>query len=155
MAIAASGASQPVSSDTEEMTGVSHVAPVLSYIGNVEAASASALTQVTALASESGGAIPAELSVDERAATSAALAAFSAGHARCGARLAALRGEAEACVGLPLPQAEIRLQRIVDELLALADEIERQRQQAIQTIAEPHAAASAGDAGESADRAVT
>jgi len=141
----ATPAGKAASTSTEELAGTAHIAPVLSYIADLEAAATNATTQVADVASNSGDAISPDLGGEERASTSGALAISRSNNGKCIARLAILRSEALGCVGIPVEQANRKLEAILDELIALADEIEQHRQVALQTIAEPHFAASSDD----------
>src|SRR5207247_639440 len=114
----------------------------------LERADVTGADEVAHMGATSSDVIRPELRADERSSTSAAVALFESGHSLRVARLAALRAEAERCVGLPLEQGFDRLQRIMDDLIALADALEESRQTALQTISEPHLAAAA--AGENA-----
>jgi len=137
----------PAQTEPAEQPGdtvtMNQILPVVSYITTLGDAESAAGQEIESVAAESGEAIMPELYEQERSSSAGAVALFYAGRSQRESRLSALYAEAEACIGLPAEEGFERLQQIMEAINQIADELEMQRQMALQAISEPHLAASA------------
>lgn len=132
----------------EETTGMVQVAPCLAYISELEQGERRGAEEIAGLAGASSDAANPDQQGEARATSGAALAGFQSGQGQRLSRLAALRSEAEGCIGLPQATGVEKLEQIMSELAELGDSLEQDRQVALEALSESHLSAASSDAGE-------
>lgn len=132
----------------EETTGMVQVAPCLAYISELEQGERSGAAEVASMAGASSDAADPEQQDRARVASGVALVGFQSGQGQRLSRLAALRSEAEGCIGLPQATGLEKLEQIMSELAGLGDSLEQARQVALETLSESHLSAASGGEGE-------
>lgn len=131
----------------EPRVSLVEVMPVVSYIETVQSADQRAAQELHSVAAESAGSIAPDMQGEEHNARTAAFAELLATQSDRTTRLARLKAQAMQCVGLPMTEGQQTLETIMEELLLVAEDLERSRMAALQTFEDVHTQATLMQAG--------